>query len=73
MAGIVKKSVARVKNNPISSVAGAVGGFYLAKKLGLTSTWYYTVGAVVFGAFVASGASSYIRSITNEPRERILD
>lgn len=73
MAGIVKKSVARVKNNPIASVAGAVGGFYLAKKLGLTSKWYYTLGAVVFGTFVASGISSYYRDYTNEPRERSME
>lgn len=69
MAGIIKKTVAKVTNNPILSVAGAVGGFYLAKKYGVTNKWHLA-GFSVLGLGIGAFASSYYKQVASQPTKK---
>jgi uncharacterized membrane protein YfcA len=68
MAGIIKNSVTKVTNNPLFAVAGAVAGFYGAKKMNVTNV-YYKIGLVVLGGVVGAFASSYVKSSMSEPKK----
>lgn len=69
MAGVIKTSVAKIKNNPIVSIAGGVGAFYLAKKYNLTNK-YYLVGAVVLGIITGAYVSSYVKTKSSQPTKK---
>lgn len=69
MAGAIKTGVAKIKNNPIISIASGVGAFYLAKKYNVTNK-YYLVGAVILGVITGAFASSYVKTITSQPTKK---
>lgn len=69
MKGLVKNSVSKVKNNPLMTIAGAVGTYYLLKKKmptsKVTTNPYMLVGAVVLGAIATAYATSYVKSMSS--------
>lgn len=71
MKGLVKNSVSKVKNNPLMTIAGAVGTYYLLKKKmptsKVTTNPYMLAGAVVLGAIATAYATSYVKSMTSKP------
>lgn len=71
MAGIIKTSVSKVKNNPLMAIAGGVGTYMLlTKKMPnspITTNKFYLAGAVLLGAVVTAYASSYVKSMTSSP------
>lgn len=68
MAGIIKTTTTKVTNNPLMTIAGAVAGYYGAKKMNVANK-YYTIGAVVLGAIVGAYASSYVKGRMSEPKK----
>lgn len=70
--GAIKTSVSKVKNNPLMTIAGAVGTYmYLTKKMPnsvITTNKYYLAGMVVLGAVATAYATSYVKSMTSNPR-----
>ena len=71
MKGVLKTSVSKVKNNPLMTIAGAVGTYYyLTKKMPtskVTTNPYMLVGAVLLGGVVTAYATSYVKSMTSTP------
>jgi hypothetical protein len=67
----IKTSISKVKNNPLMTIAGAVGTYmYLTKKMPtspLTTNKYYLAGMVVLGAVATAYATSYVKSKTSSP------
>jgi hypothetical protein len=59
---IVQNTTAKIKANPISTLVGVVGAFYLAKKFMPTSKWYVLGGIALAGGIAASMVSSNIAS-----------
>ena len=59
---IVKNTTAKIKANPISSLVGVVGGFYLAKKFMPTSKWYVMGAIALIGGIAGAMVSSAIAS-----------
>jgi hypothetical protein len=59
---IVQNTTAKIKANPISTLVGVVGAFYLAKKFMPTSKWYVLGGIALAGGIAASMVSSSIAS-----------
>ena len=57
-----KNTTAKIKANPISSLVGVVGGFYLAKKFMPTSKWYVLGGIALVGGIAGAMVSSSIAS-----------
>ncbi len=69
MAGAIKTGVAKIKNNPIMSLAGGVGAFYLAKKYNVTNK-YYIAGSVILGIITGAFVSSHVKSISSMPTKK---
>lgn len=67
MAGIIKNTVTKVTNNPLLTIAGAVAGYYGAKKMNITNN-YYKVGVIVLGGIVGAFVSSYVKARMSEPK-----
>jgi di/tricarboxylate transporter len=59
---IVKNTTAKIKANPISSLVGVVGAFYLAKKYMPNSKWYVIGGVALVGGIAGAMVSSAIAS-----------
>lgn len=64
----IKKSVAKVTNNPLGSLIGAGAGYMVAKKFGKVEKWYYLAGAVLVGAVVGGMAQSYMKAKASTPK-----
>ena len=71
MKGLVKNSVSKVKNNPLMTIAGGIGTYYLLKKKmptsKVTTNPYMLVGAVLLGALATAYATSYAKSMYSTP------
>jgi hypothetical protein len=59
---IVKNTTAKIKANPIASLVGVVGAFYLVKKFMPTSKWYVLGGVALAGGIAGAMVSSAIAS-----------
>ena len=59
---IVKYTTAKIKANPIASLVGVVGAFYLAKRFMPTSKWYVLGGIAIVGGVAGAMISSSIAS-----------
>jgi hypothetical protein len=68
----IKKSVSKVKNNPLMAIAGGIATFYALKKKYPTSQMatnpYYLVGTVIVGGIATAYATSYIKAKTSNPQ-----
>lgn len=66
MKGVLKTTVSKVKNNPLMTIAGAVGTYYfLTRKMPtskITTNPYMLAGAVLLGALTTAYATSYVKS-----------
>lgn len=62
MAGVIKKSVGKVKANPIGAVVGGAVAFWAAKRYGKVSKWYYLAGISLVGVIVGANAQGMIQS-----------
>ena len=67
MAGILKTNFNKVKNNPISSLAGAGAAFWAAKKYGKVQNMYLLIGLAVAGAVIGANVSYTVKTKTNAP------
>lgn len=69
--GAIKTSVSKVKNNPLMSIAGAIGTYiYLTKKMPnsvVTTNKYYLAGMIILGAVATAYGTSYVKSMTSSP------
>jgi F0F1-type ATP synthase assembly protein I len=65
---LIQDTTAKIKANPISTLGGAVAGFYLAKKFLPASKWYM-VGGIVIGAIGGAMVSSAIASRKSAPKK----
>jgi hypothetical protein len=64
----IKDTTTKLMNNPIGSLAGGIGAFYLAKKYGKVEKWYYLAGIAVVGALVGSMVQSNISAKSSLPK-----
>jgi hypothetical protein len=64
----VKETTTKMMNNPIGTLAGGVGAYYLAKKYGKVDKWYYLVGIAVVGAVVGAMAQSKLTAKSSLPK-----
>lgn len=67
MAGILKSNFNKVKNNPISSLAGAGAAFWAAKKYANVKNTYILVGIALVGAIVGANVSYTVKTKMNAP------
>lgn len=70
---IVQNTTAKIKANPISTLVGVVGAFYLAKKYMPTSKWYVLGGIALAGGIAASMVSSSIASKRGAVNKVLVD
>ena len=70
---IVQNTTAKIKANPISTLVGVVGAFYLAKKYMPTSKWYVLGGIALAGGIAASMVSSRIASKRGAVNKALVD
>ncbi len=68
MAGTIKVTIGKVKNNPIGAVVGAVGAFFAAKKFGKVTNKYALAGIAVAGLVVGAMAQSAIKAKSSAPK-----
>lgn len=65
---IISTTTAKVKNNPLYSVLGAVAGVMIARKmLKGKKNWYVLVGSAVAGTLVGAYAGGMIKSNAGKP------
>lgn len=67
MAGLIKKTVAKVKNNPLITIGAGVGAFYLSKKYNITNK-YALIGLTVLGGITGAFVSSHVKSYQTQPK-----
>jgi hypothetical protein len=70
---IVQNTTAKIKANPISTLVGVVGAFYLAKKYMPASKWYVLGGIALAGGIAASMVSSSIASKRGAVNKALVD
>ena len=65
---IITTTTAKVKNNPLYSVLGAVAGVMIARKmLKGKKNWYVLIGSAVAGTLVGAYAGGMIKSSAGKP------
>jgi hypothetical protein len=67
MANILKTNVNKIKNNPISAVAGAGAAWFAAKKYANVKNTYLLVGLALVGAVVGANVSYMVKTKMNAP------
>jgi len=65
----VKQARAKVTTNMIGSVAGGVGGYFAAKKLGKVSNKYGLIAAVIGGVVAGAYLQSYYTARSSAPKK----
>lgn len=68
----IQETKAKIKANPISSLVGVVGAFYLAKKFMPTSKWYVLGGIALAGGIAGAMVSSTISSKGTAPTKELV-
>jgi hypothetical protein len=68
----IQETKAKIKANPISSLVGVVGAFYLAKKFMPTSKWYVLGGIALAGGIAGAMFSSTIASKQTAPTKELV-
>jgi hypothetical protein len=58
----IQDTTAKVKANPLSTLAGGVAGFLIAKRLIKTTNNYYLAGAVIVGALGGAMISASMKT-----------
>ena len=72
MSNIVKKTTAKVRNNPIGLVVGAGAGYFLAKKYGKVSKPWKLIACAVVGGVVGAHVNSFITAKRSAPTKEVV-
>jgi hypothetical protein len=68
----IQNTKAKINANPISTLVGVVGAFYLAKKFMPTSKWYVLGGIALAGGLAGAMISSTIASKGSAPTKTLV-
>lgn len=71
--GFIQNTKAKINANPISTLVGVVGAFYLAKKFMPTSKWYVLGGIALAGGLAGAMVSSTIASKGTAPTKNLIN
>jgi hypothetical protein len=68
----IKQTIARMKTNPVGTIAGGAGFFLLARRVGKISNPWVLAGATVLGMYVGASTQRKFRSFGSRPTKRTV-